>query len=392
VPVTLRAFLLPLAQELRERGWCVDALCGPDDGTGSTGSRRSASNIDSTALLERSFDTVHTIGWSRSMRSLLRYPALARELRRIVAAGNYNVIHTHTPIASLVARLALRRVRGLRVIYTAHGFHFYKGQRRRFAGWFFRKAEELCARFTDVLVVMNSEDERAAQVLVARAPRCRVVRIDGIGIDLGAYTPSELTTLQEEELRARYDIPKDSFVVACIAEMNENKRHGLLLDTAAVLCKRLPRVRWLFIGTGPLETELRRRTREEDLPVCFTGQIEREELCALFALTDLGLLASEREGLPRSLMEFIAAGIPIAGTRTRGIIDEVRDERALAAGNAASLADVIARIEKYPNLAAELAYNQSVYAAEHFAQEVILPQYVTLYENAECSRRHRSRK
>jgi len=378
VPITLRAFLLPLAEGLRAEGWCVDALTGAEDGTGGV---RPGSEV--SAAWQQAFDTIHTVPWSRSILSFAHYPQLARQVRTIVAEGGYHVVHVHTPIAALITRLALREVSGVRVIYTAHGFHFFRGQNERLRGWLFRRAEQYCARFTDVLVVMNDEDEAAARTLAAHAPRCEVQRIDGVGIKLGDYTAIPLTPEQEASLRKQYRLERASFVVGIIAEMNDNKRHRLALYAARVLKESHPRLRWLFIGTGPNERALRVRADAERLPVTFTGQLKRERLRELFSLIDLGLLVSEREGLPRSLMEFSAAGIPIAGTQSRGIIDEVRDERALATrARGGAIAEVIARIADDSTLAAELAAQQHRFAQEHFSLDVILPRYLALYKTS----------
>ena len=378
VPVTLWSFLLPLAKALRAEGWRVDALSGFSGGV--------RPDLKGPPDWEQAFDELHSVKWSRSVRSFLRYRRLAREIRSLVIDGGYRVVHTHTPIASLITRLALRKVGGVRVIYTAHGFHFYRGQHRRLQGWLFRRAEQYCARFTDLLVVMNDEDEGAAHELVAFAPRCEVVRIDGVGIDLDDYVPPVLGAEREAELRDEYQLPEDSYVVGMIAELNDNKRHRLALYAARLLKQSHPRLRWLFIGSGPVEQALRIRVNAERLPVTFAGQVDATRLRELFALIDLGILVSEREGLPRSLMEFSAAGIPIAGTRTRGIIDEVRDERALAAGSAGdggvgggALAEVVGRIADDAGLAVELAASQKAYAREHFALDVILPKYLALY-------------
>ena len=432
VASTLEAFLLPFASALRAEGSQVDALA--------------ADAADYPGIAEE-FDQRFNIGWSRSTSSLLHYPRLARELRELVAREDYDTIWVHTPIAALVTRAALRKVKidpatpnrqragsarptheselaadsrkqnntarnewslgrrreacraivleprenepsghsgAPKIIYTAHGFHFYRGGHPAPQQWFYRLAERLALRWTDVLVVMNDEDEAAAQRWFKRSrKRCELARINGIGIDSTAWAPRALDDGREEELRERFQIPMGSFVITMIAEMNENKRHLLLIEALAQLRHEhsLPWMRLLLIGQGSLESELRElvATRDLDEQVIFTGQLPASELHELLALTNVGMLVSEREGLPRSLMEMCASGVLLAGTRTRGIIDEIADERALAEeATAPALANLIKKLAHDPSLRAEIAQKQFALLQEHYELSHILPQYLEL--------------
>ena len=372
VASTLEAFLLPFARALRGRGVRVDAL---------------AADTLSLPALEGEFDQRFEIGWTRSARCLVRYRRLARELRALVAREGYDTVWAHTPIAALVTRAALRRMRQVRIVYTAHGFHFYQGGRPWFEQRLYRLAERHAARhWTDVLVVMNDEDEAAAQRWFVQAggrARGRLVRIDGIGIDADAWAPLALDSAREAELRRRFQVPMGSFVVALIAEMNANKRPELLIEAVALLRHRgsLPWMRLLLIGQGPREAELRALVEARGLTgvVIFAGQLRTPELRELLTLVNAGMLVSGREGLPRSLMELCAAGIPLAGTHTRGVVDEVADERALAReASAEALAELIERLAKDPGLRADLAQAQFARLQERYVLDHILKQYVEL--------------
>jgi len=371
VASTLEAFLLPFARALRADGTRVDAL---------------AADALRRPGLEAEFDQRFEVGWSRSLRCLLHYRRLAREVRELVARERYDVVWVHTPIAALVTRAALRRMKsgGPRIVYTAHGFHFYRGGRPWPKQWFYRGIERLSLRWTDVLVVMNDEDHAAVQPWFKRARRrCKLARIDGIGIDSAAWTLPVLDETRKGELRERFRIPMGSFVITMIAEMNANKRHQLLIEAMALLHRRqsLPWIRLLLIGQGPLESELRALVDARDLggTVVFAGQLAPDELRELLALTNAGMLVSGREGLPRSLMEMCASGILLAGTRTRGVTDEVLDERALAdEATPAALATLIEKLAKDPALRAELAQRQYAHLQERYDLSHILPLYLEL--------------
>ncbi|MCL2655672.1 MAG: glycosyltransferase [Coriobacteriia bacterium] len=418
VAITLEAFLLPFARALRAQGSRVDAL---------------AADALTTPGISEEFDQRFEIGWSRSVRCLLHYPRLARDLRALVKREGYETVWVHTPIAALVTRAALRKVKidpatlngrragsprpthksGLtadsrgtsranaleprenepsghsgapKIVYTAHGFHFYRGGHPAPQQWFYRFIERLALRWTDVLVVMNDEDEAAAQRWFSRPQprkRCQLVRIDGIGVDSAAWAPLTLSDARIRELREHFGIPMGSFVITMIAEMNANKRHKLLIEAVAQLQHQhaLPWMRLLLIGQGPLESELREMVaaRGLDEMVSFTGQLSPDELRELLALTNVGMLVSEREGLPRSLMEMCASGVLLAGTQTRGIIDEVADERALTSEpTVAALAALIEKLAKSPTLRAELTRKQHEHLQKRYTLDRILPQYLEL--------------
>jgi glycosyltransferase involved in cell wall biosynthesis len=411
VPVTLRAFLLPLARALRSRGWQVDALCAASD--------RVRGTVGASDTLAAEFDRIHTVNWSRSVASFACYPAIARQVRTLVRAGNYDVIHTHTPIASCMTRLALRGMRAggghdggggaggaagrdgdnscpdlrPRIIYTCHGFHFFPGA-RGVAPALFRRAETACLPATDILTVMNDIDEAAARAMVAACTisRTAVLRIDGIGIDMGEFDVGGVAVSERRAVRAQYAIPPEAPLCCVVAEMNENKRHGLLLDALSALRgdtagadaattaagTDAQNLHLLFVGTGPLEQQLRLRVARERLPVHFTGHLDRPELLRALAAGDFGALVSVREGLPRSLMEQIAAGQAVCGTYSRGIIDVVRDERALCDASPNQVAVLLGDMCG-AGLRKELAQAQYAYARSHFDADVVLPQYLGLF-------------
>lgn len=160
VPITLTSFLLPWAEMLRGEGWIVDCA---------------TSDIESEPRLTEHFCHIFNVDWSRSPLSLLRYPSLARRIKKIVSENGYDVVHVHTPIAAFITRMALRRMGRFggpapKIIYTAHGFHFHEGMSSPAKGWVYRMMERLALAWTDVLVVMNDEDEKAANNLRLKSP------------------------------------------------------------------------------------------------------------------------------------------------------------------------------------------------------------------------------
>jgi len=300
----------------------------------------------------------------------------------------------HTPIAAFVTRVALGRIKENafprdarpRIIYTVHGFHFFEGQRSTLSSFLYRAAERYAIRYTDDLVVMNDIDKIAGQKLVAHTKRkgcsCTLHRIDGTGLDFSTYSSALDKTGDTGGLRGQLEIPEHAFVMGMIAEMNGNKRHSLVIDAAHLLKDYCPKIHFIFMGTGPLKTQLKAKAATMGLEnhIHFTGQIDHGQLKRMLLLCDLGILVSKREGLPRSLMEFIASRVAVVGTTTRGITDEVQDPTGTCEPSPQALAALIKRYIENPEKRTTLVKKQYAHATEHYDSAVVIPQYLKLYE------------
>ena len=369
VPVTLEVFLAPYARQLRSAGWRVDGLAN-----GATGSQE----------LARSFDRLFDIAWSRNPAAPSNLIGGVSRVRALVRDGGYDIVHVHTPVAAFVTRLALRqdRVRsgGPKVIYTAHGFHFYEGQ-RALPHAVYRTMERMAARWTDYLVTINAEDFSAARALGTIAPN-RVRLIDGIGVDPAPYSAGAVSAEQIAAVRRELDLPGDAFVVLMIAEFGAVKRHAHLLEALSRVQDE--RVIVVFAGDGPLESEIRAQVASRGLTdrVRFAGY--RRDLPVLLAAADALTLVSKREGLPRSVLEAMAAGKPVIGTTTRGITDAVGEDAGwlVAKDDPAALAEAFASAATHPDECAQRGAAGRARVAERFSLETIIHAYEELYREA----------
>lgn len=234
-----------------------------------------------------------------------------RQLGDLFARERFDVVHTHTPVGSVLTRLAARGARkvGTRVIYTAHGFHFYKGA--PLANWLlWYPVERAMSRFTDVLITINHEDYERAK----RFAHCRVEYVPGVGVDLSRF----VNAVDRDAERVELGLAPDDFVVLAIGDLNENKNHRVLVEAVA----KLPANVMLFIaGDGPLRGEL--EALAERLGV--SGRVRllgfRSDVAALLNACDLFCLPSRREGLPVSLIEAMAMGTPVLASDARGCAD-----------------------------------------------------------------------
>ena len=170
-----------------------------------------------------------------------------KQLKKTIQEGQYDVIHTHTPIASALVRVACRRNKDIKVIYTAHGFHFYKG-----ASWlnwlFYYPVEKWLSRYTDVLITINKEDyERAKRSFKAG----RIEYVPGVGVDVEKYGS---VVVDRKAKRKELGLAEDDFVLVSTGELNDNKNHKTVIQ--AVHRLNNPSVKYLICGQGPLKNEL----------------------------------------------------------------------------------------------------------------------------------------
>ena len=236
-----------------------------------------------------------------------------RRLKQLIEGEEYALIHCHTPTGGMMARLCARaaRKRGTRVIYTAHGFHFF--ERAPLRNWLlYYTAERFLARYTDLLIAINQEDHRRAEKFAAR----KVALVRGVGIDLRRFEePVDMAAV-----RARIGVPESAQTVITVGEHIPRKNHRTVLRAMALL----PDVRLLFCGVGEQEVSLMALARELgiDRRVLFLGF--RQDVAALLKAADLFFFPSFQEGLPVSLMEAMAAGLPCVVSRVRGNADLIR--------------------------------------------------------------------
>ena len=249
---------------------------------------------------------VHSISCTRSPFHPGSIAAI-RQLRELVKREQYDIVHCHTPVAAFCTRLACRKL-PCKVMYTAHGFHFYKGAPLK--NWLlFYPAEKLCAHFTDVLITINKEDYALAQ---RKLKAKQVVYVPGVGIDLSSFAPDQ-TGISRQEL----DIPVDNRLILNVGELSHRKNHETLIRAVA----GMQHTTVMIAGTGVLESELKALATELACDVRFLGY--RRDVAALCRASDLFVLPSFQEGLPVALMEAMACEKAVSCSAIRGNTDLV---------------------------------------------------------------------
>jgi glycosyltransferase involved in cell wall biosynthesis len=305
VPSTLCSFLLPFAEHFRTQGWQVDGMaCGV---------------IDSLEC-QQGFDRVWEVEWSRNPldpRNLLTAP---QSIREIVIREQYDIVHVHTPVAAFVTRYALKNLRqqlGTRLIYTAHGFHFYNGG-NPLKNAAFINLEKCAGQWTDYLVTIAGEDKDAVLRYGLVSPESTRY-MPGIGVDLKYYNRYTVSESAVAQVRQELGLGEKDRLLLSVAEFTPRKHH---VDAIAAFAK-LDRsdVHLALAGSGPLMEKMQQLAKTLGVAerIHFLGN--RKDIPVLMRAAKANILVSEQEGLPRSVLESLALQTPTIGTNIRGTKD-----------------------------------------------------------------------
>ena len=264
-------------------------------------------------------DTFYPISFGRSPLAGSNWKAYG-SLKKIIDQGHFDVIHCHTPVAAVLTRLAARNARkqGCKVVYTAHGYHFFRGA--PLINWLlFFPAEWVCSFMTDVLININREDYAFSKKHM-HPKRLEYVR--GVGVDLARFQDRREN---RAALRQSLGLGEEDFVLLSVAEMTRNKNHPMMLRALS----RIPdnRIRLLCAGRGQELEHNKALCRELGLEdrVQFLGY--RGDVPDLYGASDAFLFISFREGLSLSLMEAMSSGLPSIVSPIRGNTDLIEDQK-----------------------------------------------------------------
>ena len=266
----------------------------------------------------------HHVDIARSPYRLGENRRALSQLLELIQGHRVRALLCHTPVGGLLGRLAGRlSPRRPVVVYTAHGFHFYRGAPLA-AQLAYYPAEWALARFTDILVTINAEDYRAARQLPL-APGGKVFRLPGVGLDRGAFSPP---SPQEREAgrRALGVRPQDTLLLS-VGELNGNKNHQVVLRALSRLREvpgGLSGVRYLICGEGFARPQLRREIAARGLEGTVSLEGYRRDIPRLLACADATVFPSRREGLGMAGLESLAMGVPVIAADNRGTREYMR--------------------------------------------------------------------
>lgn len=238
-----------------------------------------------------------------------------KQLKLLVKTEKYNFVHCNTPIGGVLGRLIGKKCNVEKIIYQAHGFHFYKGAPK--INWLvYYPVEKWLAHYTDALITINSEDFELAKAKLNLRKNGKVYYVPGVGIDTSQYNLSEKS---REEKRREFGLGEDDIALISMGDLIERKNYATAIRSIAETNN--PKLQYFICGKGPEEENL--KALAESLGVAkqihFLGF--RSDIKELLAAADIFLFTTKQEGLPRSMMEAMASGLPCIASKIRGNTD-----------------------------------------------------------------------
>ena len=356
-------FHMPHMQLLREMGYVVEVAAGP---------------VGFADRIRAEGYELHTIPFSRnplSIRNVATYCAL----QKLIQSKHYVMVHANTPVAGFLGRIAAQRQGVPHIIYTAHGFHFHS-HGKWWSNRLYYTVEQMASHWTDTLITINKEDFGVASRDFGGG-RTKVVYVPGVGTDCSQFAPA--TVCQRTHVRISLHLREEAFVIAWVAEFIKRKRpddavaavHDLSHGTSAQL---------IMLGDGLLLDSIQKAVLERGMrdTIAFRGRVSN--VANYLTASDVFLSTASQEGLPKGVMEAMAAGLPVVAYDIRGCNDLVVDGETgflVPFGDVHGLTDKLAWLAHHPDERHRMGEAGRKRIEETFSLEAVLPQMRIIYQN-----------
>ena len=242
-------------------------------------------------------------------------------LKKLIKKEEYSIISCHTPVGGFLGRMCTIGLKNKPVvIYTAHGFHFYK--KSKIINWIlYYPIEKFLSRFTDCIITINQEDYDIAK---GKFKAKHIELINGIGVDENKFNFG-MTEKEKYELRKSLGLEKDDFVIIYPARLDKNKNQIFLINCMEKLVNKSNKIHLLLVGKDELNGYYQSITIQKKLEknIHFLGY--RNDVNCLFKISNLMVSVSLREGLPVSIIEAMICNLPVIATNCRGNRDLVEE-------------------------------------------------------------------
>ena len=267
---------------------------------------------NSNGLKADGFDKYYDVKIERSPFSLKNFVAY-RVATKIIDSEKYDIVHCHTPMGGVIGRLASRKIRkqGAKVLYTAHGFHFYKGAPK--INWLlYYTMEKILAPYADCIITINEEDFNNAKEKF-ESSKTKIKKISGIGVDINRFYPAE-----DKDALKKANGYDGKFLLTYAAEFIPRKNHRFFVEATKELVKKCPNVKILFAGKGVLAEKIKKYAQQLGV----AEYIEFLGFCThmpdVLRMSDILISASIEEGFGINIVEGMACGLPAVVSIVRG--------------------------------------------------------------------------
>lgn len=257
---------------------------------------------------------INNVNISRNPFSIINLKAY-KELVELINSEKIDYIHCNTPTGGILGRLAGKKCKVKKVIYQAHGFHFYKGAPKK--NWLlYYPVEKWLARYTDALITINQEDYELARTKLKLRKGGKFYYVPGVGIDISQYN---IETSTREEKRIELGLSDNDIALISMGDLIERKNYDTAIRAVAQASNKS--LHYYICGKGPEEDNLRALAQNLNVAeqIHFLGF--RSDIKELLTAADIFLFTTKQEGLPRSMMEAMASGLPCVASKIRGNTD-----------------------------------------------------------------------
>lgn len=301
---TVNTFFIPHMNMLVDEGYNVDCACKIDGEI-----KLDKKNINKKI-------NFYNVPFTRNPLNFKNIIAFLK-LYSLQKKNKYDFIHVHTPIAAVYTRLLKRFFPSIKMIYTAHGYHFYKNSSK--LSWIiYYNIEKYLSKYTDVLITINNEDYE-----ISKNFKCnKLIKMHGVGVDF-----SEFKCINENEkikIRKSIGLEEDDFVIIMVGEHNKNKNQIQLIRTIRSIQDSYPKIKAIFIGDGELIEKNKLYIKKNNVKNANILGF-RKDVSELINISDILCSLSYREGLPKNIIEGLACGKVIIASNIRGNNELVED-------------------------------------------------------------------
>lgn len=267
--------------------------------------------------LPKDVDSFFDISIKQSPVKIIENYRAFKKLKKIIVEENISIVNCHTPMGGVLGRLLKIPYPELEVIYTAHGFHFYKGS--SIINWLiYYPIEKFLSRYTDKQIVINQEDFKTLKFRNFKSKKKYLV--NGVGVE--SIIPNQSI---RKSIISNYYLDQSELVIISVGQLNKNKNHKLIIESMQFLTEKYPSAKLLILGDGPLRNELNNLIEEMNLENNVTLVGYTENVIEFLSVSDILISASLREGLPKNVMEALNQGIPCVVSDCRGNRDLIKE-------------------------------------------------------------------
>lgn len=315
------------------------------------------------------------VDFPRGVGNIKQNRLVIKQLRQL-AKNNYNLLHVHSPIGGALTRISFSS-RKTKLLYTAHGFQFYKGSSIK--DWLiFFPIEFILSFNTTAILTINNEDTQLAENFLYS----EIYKIPGVGINYDEIQQQLLNKKDSNFLKQSLKLEDDSIIMVSVGELNARKNQVSVIKAMAKVNN--PKLHYVLCGIGPDEKELYKVAMENNLEknVHFMGYTHN--ISEILVSSDFSVFLSRREGLGLAGLESMAAGLPLISSYVNGIKDYTEDKvTGFTVQNPMDIGEIASSIEKLINLddkiLAEISTNNQK-IAKHYSIKAVNSKMNVIYD------------